>query len=232
MVFTKVGPQPLGHGYEPGAIRAAAQDSLRRLGRDVIDLYQAPPAGARDGRRGRMGGDGRARRPRSRALDRRLQLRPRTAGVVPANQARGLARAEPVSALPPGAGPDRVVRGAGHRRDCIRTAHLRPADGIDRCRHAFRARRLAHRQHRRPTRQAPLRRPPGHLATVEALGPIAERLGLSRAQLALAWAVVQQGVTGVICGTTSSERARENAASGSWELPLEDLAEIDALTRR
>ena len=40
MVFTKVGPRPLGHGYEPGAIRAAVQDSLRRLRRDVIDLYQ------------------------------------------------------------------------------------------------------------------------------------------------------------------------------------------------
>jgi aryl-alcohol dehydrogenase-like predicted oxidoreductase len=40
MVFTKVGPRPLGHGYEPRAIRTAAQDSLRRLRRDIITLYQ------------------------------------------------------------------------------------------------------------------------------------------------------------------------------------------------
>ena len=73
---------------------------------------------------------------------------------------------------------------------------------------------------------------PNLAAAVEALGPIAERLGLSRAQLSLAWAVEQPGVTGVICGTTSSERARENAASGSRELSRQDLADIDALTRR
>ena len=72
---------------------------------------------------------------------------------------------------------------------------------------------------------------PGHLATVEALRPIAEGLGISLAQLALAWAVEQQGVTGAICGTTSSTRARENAAAGAVQLSPDDLERIDAAAR-
>jgi aryl-alcohol dehydrogenase-like predicted oxidoreductase len=39
LVFTKVGPGPLGSGYDAGGIRAGAEGSLRRLGRDAIDLY-------------------------------------------------------------------------------------------------------------------------------------------------------------------------------------------------
>jgi aryl-alcohol dehydrogenase-like predicted oxidoreductase len=67
-----------------------------------------------------------------------------------------------------------------------------------------------------------------HVAKSDALAPIAARLGLTRAQLALAWAIHQPGVTGVICGTRSAERARENAAAGSVELSADDLAAVDA----
>ena len=40
LVFTKVASAPRGTGYRPENVRAAAERSLRRLGRDVIDLYQ------------------------------------------------------------------------------------------------------------------------------------------------------------------------------------------------
>lgn len=40
MVFTKVASRPRGTGYERASIRRAAEASLRRLRRDVIDLYQ------------------------------------------------------------------------------------------------------------------------------------------------------------------------------------------------
>jgi myo-inositol catabolism protein IolS len=69
----------------------------------------------------------------------------------------------------------------------------------------------------------------GHVATVEALRPVAERLGTGLAQLALAWAIHQPGVSGVICGTRSPERAHENAAAAEIQLTPEDLLEIDAL---
>ena len=40
MVFTKVIFQPFGSGLDAAGIRAGAEASLRRLGREVIDLYQ------------------------------------------------------------------------------------------------------------------------------------------------------------------------------------------------
>jgi aryl-alcohol dehydrogenase-like predicted oxidoreductase len=39
-VFTKIGPQPDGTGVRAAQVPVAAEASLRRLGRDVIDLYQ------------------------------------------------------------------------------------------------------------------------------------------------------------------------------------------------
>ncbi|WP_273654494.1 aldo/keto reductase [Cellulomonas fimi] len=39
-VFTKVGPQPDGTGVRAAEVVRAAEGSLRRLGRDVLDLYQ------------------------------------------------------------------------------------------------------------------------------------------------------------------------------------------------
>ncbi|MGZ4207800.1 MAG: aldo/keto reductase [Actinomycetota bacterium] len=40
LVFTKVAPRPNGSGFDAASVRAAAEASLKRLGRDVIDLYQ------------------------------------------------------------------------------------------------------------------------------------------------------------------------------------------------
>jgi aryl-alcohol dehydrogenase-like predicted oxidoreductase len=68
-----------------------------------------------------------------------------------------------------------------------------------------------------------------NVARSEAIEPVAARLGISRAQLAVAWAIHQRGVTGAICGTTSSRLAREDAAAGGVELSAEDLAEIETL---
>ena len=67
-----------------------------------------------------------------------------------------------------------------------------------------------------------------HLATVDALGPVAERNGLTLAQLALAWVVAQRGVTAAIAGSRSAARMRENAAAGSYDLTGTQLEEIDA----
>ena len=39
-MFTKVASAPRGTGYHPVSIRRAAEASLRRLGRNVIDVYQ------------------------------------------------------------------------------------------------------------------------------------------------------------------------------------------------
>jgi aryl-alcohol dehydrogenase-like predicted oxidoreductase len=67
-----------------------------------------------------------------------------------------------------------------------------------------------------------------HLDTVERLRPIAARLGISLPQLALAWVIHQRGVTGAIAGSRSPEHVKDNAQAGDIELAKEDLAEIDA----
>ena len=67
-----------------------------------------------------------------------------------------------------------------------------------------------------------------NLRKVDRLRPVAERLGVSLPQLALAWVVHQEGVTGAIAGSRSPEHVKDNAGAGSIELNDEDLKEIEA----
>ena len=64
---------------------------------------------------------------------------------------------------------------------------------------------------------------------VDGLRPIAQRLGITMAQLALAWNVAQPGVTSAIAGSRDPAHTRENAAAGDVELDAATLAEIEAL---
>jgi aryl-alcohol dehydrogenase-like predicted oxidoreductase len=67
-----------------------------------------------------------------------------------------------------------------------------------------------------------------HLTSVQALRPVAERKGVTLAQLALGWVVAQPGVTAAIVGSRSAVRMAENAEAGSIDLSRPDLDEIDA----
>jgi aryl-alcohol dehydrogenase-like predicted oxidoreductase len=67
------------------------------------------------------------------------------------------------------------------------------------------------------------------LATVEAMGPIAGRLGITIAQLSLAWNVHQPGVTSAIAGSRDPAHARANADAGDVALDPQTLAELDAI---
>lgn len=62
---------------------------------------------------------------------------------------------------------------------------------------------------------------------VRALAPIAEMLGISRAQLALAWLLHQPGVSSVITGATRVSQVEENVAAAAVELDDETLQRID-----
>ena len=67
------------------------------------------------------------------------------------------------------------------------------------------------------------------LAVVERVRPIAERLGVSLAQLALAWNVHQPGVTVAIAGSRNPDHVRSNAAAGDVELDEASRSELDAV---
>jgi len=66
------------------------------------------------------------------------------------------------------------------------------------------------------------------LAKVQKLKPIAERRGLTMAQMALAWCLRQPNVSSVITGASRPEQVVDNAAASSMKLSEQDLADIDA----
>ena len=70
------------------------------------------------------------------------------------------------------------------------------------------------------------------LAVVEAMRPLAERVGCTVGQLALAWNVAQPGVTSAIAGSRNPEHVRSNAAAGNVELDAAALEELETALRQ
>lgn len=70
---------------------------------------------------------------------------------------------------------------------------------------------------------------PQTVEQVRQLKPIAEELGLTRSQLALAWLLRQSGVSSVITGATRVSQIEENAPAGEVELSPEIIERIAAI---
>jgi len=70
------------------------------------------------------------------------------------------------------------------------------------------------------------------LAMLEDMRPVADRYGLSFAQLTIAWTVAQPGLTHALVGARNPEQAKENAGAGDVELTDDDLAQIQAAVER
>jgi aryl-alcohol dehydrogenase-like predicted oxidoreductase len=64
---------------------------------------------------------------------------------------------------------------------------------------------------------------------VDRLRPLAEGIGCSLAQLALAWNAAQPGVTSAIAGSRDPAHTRDNAGAGDVSLDQATRAEIEAL---
>jgi aryl-alcohol dehydrogenase-like predicted oxidoreductase len=67
------------------------------------------------------------------------------------------------------------------------------------------------------------------LDMVDAMRPIAERLGVTVAQLALAWNFHQPGVTSAIAGSRNPDHVAANAAAGDINLDRATLDELDGI---
>ncbi len=78
-------------------------------------------------------------------------------------------------------------------------------------------------------REAILERDENPLPKVRALKPIAEKLGITRAQLALAWTLRQPGVSSAITGATRLSQLEDNLKALDVTLTEDVLAEIDAV---
>ncbi len=67
------------------------------------------------------------------------------------------------------------------------------------------------------------------LTRIDALRPLADELGMSMAQLALAWCLREPAVSSVIVGVTRADQLEDNAKASGMLLPPEILEQIDAI---
>ncbi|MBI3923901.1 MAG: aldo/keto reductase, partial [Armatimonadetes bacterium] len=65
---------------------------------------------------------------------------------------------------------------------------------------------------------------------VDLICSLAEEVGKTPAQYALAWTLAQPGVCSVILGITEAEHIEEAVAAEAWEIPADHFARIDDLT--
>ena len=216
-IATKVGPQD-----DP---RASLEASLSRLGGDYVDLVQLHEAGARyEWSLERMHG----------LIE---QGKTRAIGLCNATPAQ-IARAARIAPIATYQGPYNLFDRDVEQRDLPLCRELglgflayRPlasglltgkyaapppfADGDHRDRiYWFKGREFARRR-----------------AVLDGLGPIAARLELPLAALALAWVLVQPGVSVVLAGARTRDQVDENLA-GTRPLPPDTVPEIDAIVAR
>jgi aryl-alcohol dehydrogenase-like predicted oxidoreductase len=222
---TKVAPAPEGTGFRPEQVRAACDASLGRLGVDVIDLYQlhwpdrsGVPVEDTWAAIGGLVDAGKVRWVGVSNFDRTLIERCSAIRHIDSLQQEfslvrlddrelirwcGEAGIGVLSYSPLGAG---LLTGAFDREDAQRIDDWRASDGLTSVGHLDRV-----------------------FALVDGMRPVAERLGVSLPQLALAWNWQQPGVTSAIAGSRDAEHTRSNAAAGDLELDGATLAELDAL---
>ncbi len=235
LVFTKVAPRPAGSGFDAQGVRAAAEASLRRLGRDVIDVYQLhwphpeiaveetweAMAGLVDAGLVRWIGVSNfsvelvERCERVRHVD---SLQPHFSMLhrdgrddlfVHCDQAgTGILAYGPLAYG--------LLTGAFDETTTFSDDDWRSG------KHGM----GAYDELFAPDR---FRR---NLAIVDALRPIAERKDVTLAQLALAWVVHQRGVTAAIAGSRSPAHVRDNAGAGDVELDGQDLDDIEEVLTR
>lgn len=230
LIATKVAPRPDGTGFRAEEVRRACAASLERLGRDRIDLYQlhweddTVPVEETWGAMAALVDEGSVRHIGVSNFDRDLiercerirhvdslqpqfsllYLRHRDLIRWCGEQGIGVVCFGPLAyGLLTGAiGPDTEFQ----RRD------WRSGSGMSYYRDLFAPGKFER-----------------SLAVVDAVRPIAERLGITVAQLALAWVVHQPGVTAAIAGSRNPDHVRQNAEAGDVELDEDTLGEIEAV---
>ncbi len=232
LIFTKVAPRPSGTGFDAASIRKAAEKSLARLGRDAIDVYQlhwpsrdvaleetweAMAALVDDGLVRNIGVSNfnRKRIERCEAIRHVDSLQPHFSmlhrnsreDLLPLCESSGTGV---IAYGPLGYG---LLTGAVTKDTTFGDDDWRGGG------HGMRA-------YDELFAPGALER---NLEIVEALRPVADRLDITLAQLALAWVVHQRGATGAIAGSRSPDHVAENAGAGSVELSDKDLDEIESI---
>ena len=223
LVATKVAPGPDGSGFRAEQVVAACEGSLRRLGTDHIDLYQLhwpdeeiPVEEPWEAMAGLVDA-GKVRWIGVSNFDRGLIERCEAIRHVDSLQ-QEFSMVQRSDA--------ELLRWCGENGTGVVTygplAYGLLTGAIDA------TTTFTEDDHRRDKGSlfAPGRRE-ANLAVVDAMRPVAERLGCTLAQLALAWNFLQPGVTSAIAGSRNPRHVADNAAAGRIELDDATLAELD-----
>jgi aryl-alcohol dehydrogenase-like predicted oxidoreductase len=221
-------------GAKPAYVRQAADDSLRRLGTDHIDLYQlhtpdpavpiADTLGALDElvRAGKVREIGCSNFSAAQLADARAE-------AVKAGTAQFVCVQNELSVL--NREPEREVLPECDRLGLAFLPYFPLASGL-----------LTGKYTRGEPPPAGTRlsqawassrfMSDARLTIVERLTAFAESRNHTLLELAIAWLASKPAVSSVIAGATSPEQIRQNAAAASWALTADDLAEIDRIAPR
>ncbi|HEX6908365.1 MAG TPA: aldo/keto reductase [Terriglobales bacterium] len=221
------------HGAKPEYVRQAAEDSLRRLGTDYIDLYQLHQPDAETPiadtlatldelvKAGKVREIGCSNFSAQQIREAEAALRPGAARFVSAQNEYSLLHRD----------PEREVLLECERRGLSFLPYFPLANGL--LTGKYRAGRPA---------------PPGtristqerfgkllnerNLQVVEGLIRFAETRGHSILELAFSWLLAHPKVASVIAGATSEQQVRSNSGAAGWKLTPADLAEVDRILQQ
>jgi aryl-alcohol dehydrogenase-like predicted oxidoreductase len=231
LIATKVAPQPDGTGFRADQVRRACLASLERLGRERIDLYQlhwrddAVSVEETWGAMADLVDEGLVRHIGVSNFDREL--------IELCERIRHVDSLQPHFSMLYLKHRD-LIRWCGDQGIGVvcygplayglLTGAIGPDTAFDQG--DWRSGRGGVSYYREMFAPGKLER---SLAVVDALRPVADRLGITVAQLALAWVVRQPGVTAAIAGSRNPVHVRQNAGAGDVELEEDTLREIDAI---
>ncbi|HEV2755059.1 MAG TPA: aldo/keto reductase [Actinomycetota bacterium] len=233
MVFTKVAPRDAGSGFDAASVRRAAEGSLRRLGRDVIDLYQlhwpddSIPVEETWGALAALADEGLVRWIGVSNFDRGLIERCLAIRHVDSLQQQFsmLHREDEHDLFPWCASRGIGVLAFGPLAYGLLTGAITRETVFDDddWRSGKRESSSFYDELFAPGKIEP------NLATVERLRVVAGRVGSSTAQLALAWILSHDSVTAAIAGSRSAKHTVENAGAAALTLDAATLEEIEAI---
>ena len=228
MVATKVAPTPAGTGFAKDQVRRACEESLKRLGRDTIDLYQLHwpdgnvPVEETWHEMASLADEGLARAIGVSNFSEKL--------IEACEQIRHVDSLQPHVSMLHRGNLD-LVRWCGERGTGVvaysplacglltgtltKDTAFDPAD--------WRAGERGFSMY--DSLFGPRFQP--NLATVERLTPVAGQLGVPLAQMALAWALQQPGLTSAIVGSRNTKHVASNLAAAALTLDEATLAEIE-----
>ena len=233
IVATKFGIK-MGEGKEgarPAYVKQAAEDSLRRLGTDYIDLCQihrpdpqtpiAETLGALDElvRAGKVRAIGCSNFSAEQLRDATAAARPAAARFISVQNEYSLLKRDAEAAVLP---------------ECARLGiafipYFPLANGL--LTGKYRAGEPAPEGSRAQAGFGPKVFTEQNLALAERLAKFAEAHGRTLLELAMSWLACQPAVASVIAGAKSAAQVKANAAAATWRLSGAELAELDRILR-